>query len=43
MKVYEAFKPLSELVLPPRAPRRDPRNLERVRAVITALRAKRTS
>ncbi|MEM4819333.1 MAG: hypothetical protein QXQ91_03395 [Nanopusillaceae archaeon] len=26
VKVYEVFKPLSELVLPPRAPRGDPRN-----------------
>ncbi|MEM4914087.1 MAG: hypothetical protein QW579_07800 [Desulfurococcaceae archaeon] len=43
VKVYEVFKTLSELVLPPRAPRGDPRNLERVRAIIKALRAKKTS
>ncbi|MEM1697775.1 MAG: hypothetical protein QXG48_03900 [Thermofilaceae archaeon] len=37
VRVYEAFKPLSELVPPPRAPRGDPRNLERVLAVVKAL------
>ncbi|MEM1510667.1 MAG: hypothetical protein QW096_12445 [Thermofilaceae archaeon] len=37
VRVYEAFRALSEMVLPPRAPREDPRNLERVVAVVRAL------
>ncbi|MEM1606216.1 MAG: hypothetical protein QXW41_08245 [Fervidicoccaceae archaeon] len=37
VRVYEAFKPLSELALPLRAPRGDPKNLERVLAVVRAL------
>ncbi|MEM0310948.1 MAG: hypothetical protein QXF10_05865 [Ignisphaera sp.] len=37
VRVYEAFRALSELMLPPRAPRGDPRNLERVVVVVKAL------